>query len=447
MNNILKLKTIAVIITLLTGISTNVPSQPNSNLSTASPSDSLSLKSIIGEIVKNHPTIKEAEEALNNADARIGLAKTGNYPLVDLSANFSNMGPVTKITIPDMGTFQLFPENNYSGAINYRQVVYDFGRTRQNIAFEKEGKVIGEKALEQIKQKMSSAAINNFYTLVFLQEAIRIKDEQLAALNEHLKYVETMKATGSANDYQILSTKVKISGVESQKVDMMAALTIQQSFLNSLLGLNEKNVPVVKKELFVYSPVIPGDSLLKFAFINRDELKINNDKATLAQLKYELIRSFNRPVVSLLASGGAKNGYLPDLAAIKPNYVVGVGVSVPIFDGMKTKYNLRQAESAITSLNFENETTKRSITSDVIETQAYMNAALQKVRQFELQLEQAVKAYSLAETSFRSGTVTNLDLLDSNTAVSESRLLLLKARIDYTASIYRLKAALGERLY
>lgn len=58
-----------------------------------------------------------------------------------------------------------------------------------------------------------------------------------------------------------------------------------------------------------------------------------------------------------------------------------------------------------------------------------------------------MKAYSLAETSFLAGVITNLDLLDSNTAVSESKLMLLQSRIDYAASIYKLKAALGERLY
>ena len=64
-----------------------------------------------------------------------------------------------------------------------------------------------------------------------------------------------------------------------------------------------------------------------------------------------------------------------------------------------------------------------------------------------MQLQQAQKANSLAETSFKSGTITNLDLLDANTALSECKLMLLKSRIDYVASVYRLKAAIGERLY
>ena len=98
-------------------------------------------------------------------------------------------------------------------------------------------------------------------------------------------------------------------------------------------------------------------------------------------------------------------------------------------------------------MSYESEFTKRNISNELSEAEAYMIAALKKINQFELQLEQAVKAYSLAETSFKSGVITNLDLLDANTAVSESKLMLLKARIDYAASVYKLKAAMGERLY
>jgi outer membrane protein len=447
MNNIKNSIRLFVIVFILTGQGFIARSLANGVGDDTQVPDSLWLKDIIREVVTMHPTVKSAEEALNNADARIGLARTGYYPQVDLSANYSNLGPVIKLTIPDLGTFQLFPENNYSAAINYRQVVYDFGRTRQNIAIENENKVLGAQYLEQVKQKMALAAVNCFYTLAFLQEAVKIKDEQLATLQEHLKYVETMKSTGTATDYQILSTRVKISTVQSQKVDLETAVEMQQSYLNCLLGQDDKSKPVVRKELEINPPASKGDTLLSYALNNRDELLINREKANLALLRYDLTKSLNRPVISLMASGGAKNGYVPYLDKIRANYVVGFGISVPLFDGLKTKYNLQQVESAMRTLDFDEENTKRNISDELTSALAYMNAASQKLSQFELQLDQALKAYSLAEVSFKSGTVTNLDLLDANTAVSESRLMLLKAKIDYVASIYRLKAALGERLY
>jgi outer membrane protein TolC len=83
----------------------------------------------------------------------------------------------------------------------------------------------------------------------------------------------------------------------------------------------------------------------------------------------------------------------------------------------------------------------------VVESHVNAEAALKKVAQSELQLQQAQQAYSLAETSFKSGVITNLDLLDSSTSMSESRLSLLKTKIDYTVSLLKLKIVCGERLY
>jgi outer membrane protein len=409
--------------------------------------DSLALKDIIKLVITTHPTVRIAEEAINNADSRIGLAKTGYYPEVDLTGAFSNLGPVTKFTIPDLGTLQLFPANNYSAAVSYRQLVYDWGRTRQNIDYENQNKVIGEQTLEQVKQKLSFIAVNYFYTLLFLQSAIKIKEEQLVALNEHLAQINKMMETGSATEYQVLATKVRISGIESQRVDLVAALTAQQASMNSLIGSDQSINPVVKTELTSDPPVLPSDSLLSFALHNRDEVIISQQRTSLAELRYGIVKLVNKPSLNFIASGGAKNGYVPYIEEIKPNYVVGVGIRVPIFDGTKNKYNLLQARSAITSLSYESEYTKRNVSNELIDAEVYMIASEKKVSQYNLQLEQALKAYSLAETSFKAGVITNLDLLDSNTSVSESRLLLLKAKIDYSASIYKLKAALGERLY
>lgn len=446
MNKKINIKSIFSAITLTVFLNVIIVGQSIND--TSKPvTDSLSLKGVIQRVITSYPSVMIAEEAIRNADSRIGLARTGYNPLVDMTASFTNLGPVTKLTLPDFGTFQLYPGNNYSASINLKQLVYDFGRTRQSIELENEGKAIGEQTLEQVKQKLSLYTVNNFYTLLYLQAAIRIKEEQLIALNEHLQYIEKVLATGSATEYQVLTTKVRISAVESQKVDLVAAQKAQQASLNSLLGNDNTGSPVVRNELRVVIPVISSDSVLTYAYHNRDEVLINEKKASLAELRYGMTRLQNKPLISFQASGGAKNGYIPYLKRLTPNYVVGLGLMVPLFDGMKNKYNLSQAQSAITTLSYEAEYTKRNISNEVYESEALMFAANKKVSQSELQLNQAQKAYSLAETSFKSGVITNLDLLDANTSVSESSLMLLKARIDYAASVYKLKAALGERIY
>jgi outer membrane protein TolC len=289
--------------------------------------------------------------------------------------------------------------------------------------------------------------IANYYTLVFLQEAIKIKDEQLKTLNEHLSFVQKKQSTGSATQYEILTTEVRISAVENQKTDLETARQIQICQLNQLLGNTGNTAQQVRKDLTVASPDLKEDALLDAAMQNRDEMKLAREKARLAGLRLSYSGLQNKPVVNAFLTGGVKDGYTPYIYDPKANFVVGFGMKVPIFDGKRSKYNVKQAESAVLSNDQDTEIARRGIVNDVVEAEANLKASVKKVAQSELQLKQAVQAYSLAQAKFDAGVITNLELIEGSTAVSESRLQLLKSKIDYTGSLYKLKSAIGERLY
>jgi len=409
--------------------------------------DSLTLNAIIGEVTANHPMVKKALEDLNVSDAKIGLAESNYKPNVNFESSYTRIGPVSSITIPDMGTFSFVSHDNYSAAFNVNQTIYDFGKTEKNVLLEKQGKELTLQTVEQVKQKLSQAVIANYYTLVYLQEALKIKDEQLKTLNEHLNFIKKKLETGSATQYEILTTQVRISTIENQKIDLETARQIQVCQLNSLLGKPESTSQKVKNELNVSLSGMQNDALISAAMQNRDEMKLASEKAKLAQLRYNLTDMQNKPVVSAFFSGGIKNGYTPYLYDPKANFAAGFGVKVPIFDGKRRVYNLAQAQSAIQSNDQDTEIARRGIVNEVVEGEANVKASLKKVEQGGLLLRQATQAYSLAKVRFDSGVITNLELLEGSTAVSESRLQLLKAKIDYTVSLYKLKSATGERLY
>lgn len=409
--------------------------------------DSLSLNTIIKEVVQNHPLVKKAMEELNSSDARIGSAQSGYLPNIDFATSYTRMGPISEITLPDVGTFSLMPHDNYAATVNVSQTIADFGKTEKSISLEKQGKELNLKSLDQAKQKLSQAVIGNYYTLLYLQEAIKIKDEQLATLNEHLAYIKKKEATGSATQYEILTTEVRISVIENQKTDLETAHRTQVCQLNSLMGTPISTSVFVKSDLTTKQADLPADTLITIAMQNRDEMVLAREKAKLAGMRYSLTSSQNNPVVNAFLSGGIKNGYIPYMYDPKANFIAGIGLKVPIFDGKRNKYNLTQAKSAIQINDHETEVVRRTIINEVVESQANLDAAQQKVNQSELQLHQAVKAYDLAKVRFETGVITNLELLEGSTAISESRLMLLKAKIEYTVNIFKLKSAIGSRLY
>ncbi len=412
-------------------------------------SDSLSLDDIIKTVIQSHPSVKQVSEAVKIADAKIGLANSGYYPYVDITSSYTRLGPTSQFDLTHfgMGVMDLYPLNNYNASLNFKETVWDFGRTSDNVDYEKESKELAKLSVEQVKQKLSLAAINNYYALLFLQKAIKIKEDELKNLNDHLEFVKKKMQTGSAIQYEILSTEVKISTAESQKIDLQTAQKVQLAVLNSLMGKPEGTFHLMKMDLEASKPSITEDSMFSVAYNLRDEIVLANKKVRVDELNRQYLNTKNNPDLSIFASGGWKNGYIPDLNKMTANYVAGVSLTIPLFDAFRTKNSVDIAESSIEADKFEADITKRKINDEIVENDANINSALKKVAQFELQVQHAKEAFELAKVNYQAGAITNLDMLDAETAVSESNLLLLKARIDYTLSIYKLKAALGERLY
>ena len=408
--------------------------------------DSLSLQNILKQVIDKHPAILKMEQEMNAADARIGMAKSGYLPDISFNSSFTRIGPVSSISL-GQGEFDLFPANNYTASVNYSQNIFDFGRTSKAIAFENQSKELVNLSVDQLKQKLTMAVVNTYYYIVYLQEAINIKDEQLNTLNEHLHFIEKKKETGSATPYEILTTKVRISTIENQKTDLLTALRVQKCQMNSLLGQAENTAIVVKKELQNIQASKPTEMLLASANSMRQELKMAQQKTYLSELHYNVIKVQNNPELKFYASGGVKNGYIPDLNKGLMNYTAGIGFRIPLYDANKNKYSLLQVKSSIESNKLDVDLAKRNITNEVVESQANSEASIKKISQSELQYEQAQKAYNLAQISFKSGIITNIELLDNATALSEAGLSVLKAKIDYSLNLLKLKIALGEKLY
>jgi hypothetical protein len=60
----------------------------------------------------------------------------------------------------------------------YNQMIYDFGRTSANVNLEKQNKLLSQLSVEQLKQQLSLSLLNNYYSILYLQKAILIKDEE-----------------------------------------------------------------------------------------------------------------------------------------------------------------------------------------------------------------------------------------------------------------------------
>jgi outer membrane protein len=409
--------------------------------------DSVDLQMVVKGVIETHPSVLKAQEAINSVEAGIGLAKAARFPDIDLGAGYTRIGPVPAISVPGLGSFDMAPADNYNASLNIRQTIYDFSKTQKSIQVAESNREIAGINVDMAKQKLALITIANFYTLVYLQEAVHVKVIQLGILEQHLDFVTRKKETGSATEYEILSTKVRISTAKNQKLDMETALNNQLAVLNSLLGLPENTQLKVKNRILVQPLSIQYDSLVSYAIVHRNELALVNLREKQAELRLQSLKIENNPIVSVFASGGLKNGYFPDLNQPKANYVAGLGLKIPVFTATRHRNFMLMATSDINSIKQEIEQSRREISSEVFQDIANLRTSLQKIDQSELQLKQAEEARKLADLSFKSGTLTNLDLLDSESQEAESRLNLLRSRTEYMINSAKLEIAIGNQGY
>jgi outer membrane protein len=406
-------------------------------------SDTLQLEDAINQMIKQYPTINLAVEALNASDAKIGMARSGYLPDIDMSAAYARIGPVPSFDFPQFGHIKLYPENNYTAGVNVNQTIWDFGRTSGRVSIEEESKSMAEQNIDLVKNQLTKRLIYVYYFLFYSQEAMKINDEQIRNLQEHLDLINKKKETGSATDYEVLSTQVKLTAAESQKTDLESSMTVQMAILNSFLGQPEGTRVIVSERTFVPMQQEIQDSTIARALRDRMEIKMAREHVKIMQMRINLAKSDRNPYIRAYASAGGKNGYVPDINKFQANFSAGIGLRIPIYDASRTKNTISLAQSSFLSSQHEKDITALEITNEVVNYYQKELAAIKKVEQTQLQVDQAKRAFDLASTSYSAGVITNLDLLDATTSLSESHLRLLKARIDLLIGYYELQIAEG----
>jgi outer membrane protein TolC len=185
------------------------------------------------------------------------------------------------------------------------------------------------------------------------------------------------------------------------------------------------------------------DSLQQMALRQRAELKLARDAEELARLQKNASSLGNMPSLKLIAAYGFKNGYEPNIYPMQGNWMWGAQAQIPLFDGGRVGHQEEEAQAAIESEQAHTQDAERQIRSDVEQAVADVQASWSKVQISDVQLQQALDAVTIARTRYETGSVTNLDLLDAETAESSARLMSLQALYRFVISKYELDRAVG----
>lgn len=281
-------------------------------------------------------------------------------------------------------------------------------------------------------------AVLAYYDVVLAERRVAVLADSVTNFEEAVRVLARREATGSASGYE--STRLVIARElgQSHLAESRGALAAARARLGALLGARPDSLRVAAElEL-----VAPGreDALARGRGIPREAVRRARESLRLAGEAEERAGLAWSPAVEL--GGGVKRANDFD-GASGYGYVVGVAVSVPLFDRGQAQREQARAQRALAGAR--SDALVRSIDAEVESALATFRAARDELARFEAQTSGQVGALlGAAQSGYREGERSILELLDAQraqTEVAERRLTLLGAAKRAEA---RLRAAAGE---
>lgn len=411
------------------------------------PQDSLTMDQAVKMAIENHPAILGATQGIFSSAARVEQSLGAFYPNISGVASYERIGPVPTFAIPGGPEEALAPANNYDFHIGLYQTVYDFGRRAVAVDLAKSGQQTAADNVDLVKSNLSYQTIQTFYIILFLRQNIQVIDDQIGALNQHLDITQKKVATGTATDFDILTTQVRVATAQSQRADVVNMLHRHENIFRQLTGLPTESAVMLTGEFQPRDISLNADSLISLAFIQLPDSRLSRNAEESARIQRQLAILGNRPSLNLNILGGFKNGYFPNLNTIKANWAAGAEIQAPIFNGFETRSQVRQAEAGLRAAQDHTKDIERQITNNISQAISDVQTSQEKINTSEPQVAQAEQAVTIANGRYNAGVATNLDLLDAETALADAKLIHLRALYELVISQYALDKAVGRKIW
>ena len=424
----------------------NQPGVPAAAQAIGLASDSLTLGATLQAVLDANPSITNLTELSNASTSRLAQTRSGFLPQVTGTATYTRIDPVVKL--PFNGeTLQFAPNNNYDFHLTAQYLLFDFGKNEATVKVAESQVQTAQDNITVARRDLAFNAAQVYYNILFMRESIRVQDQQLASLQAHRNEMAKRVEGGVSTRFDVTTTDVRITQAQNTKIDLQNQLLNQQVQLARLLHKSaQADVPVRGRLTFEPQPVDLAIELAQAAE-NRPEVKLTRDAEKTAELQTRLVEHSNMPYLGVGAQVGAKNGYLPEINTIKFNTVGVAQLSVPIYDGNKNKNQRVEALANARATVARTADMQEQIRADV--RQAVNNLTFSQARydNAQQQVAQATEALTKARARYRYGVGANLDVLDAETQLAQSRLSRAQAMYNYTLGQYQLKRATGEQIW
>ncbi|EKF6711786.1 TolC family protein [Vibrio cholerae] len=402
--------------------------------------------------VERYAHLKDATQNLNLPSVSVGANFTRLDQDVTLSGKqiFDSTGqalpalpPTLAQLVAGIGSIQstITERDIFTSSIRAIWPIFTGGRitAAQDAAAGKEDEAQSQLAME-IQARYEDLA-KYYFSVVLAKEVLATRIAVEEGLTQHRDNALKLEQQGQIAHVERLQADASLDKAKVERKKAQKTLDIAQSALTQILGATETVEP--SGMLFINTSLPPMHAFIEQTLNNYPGLSLLDAKEKQASSLIKAEQGKYYPEVYLYGDYSLHED--DSLASqMKPDWLVGVGVNIPLIENSGRSEQVKAANSAVNQVRYLKAQAKQDLSVLVEKTYLEAEQALEEVTGLNSSLNLAQENLRLRQKAFSQGLSTSVDVVDAELYLASIRTQQSLASFNYLISLNKLLALSSE---
>ncbi len=385
-------------------------------------------------------TYQAAKSQFDATVAKADQAKAAILPSAGLSYSATN---TNQEVVPS-------PARSYgtqTGTISASQPLY----RPANWASYEQGKKslsLAQAQLMQAEQDLIVRVSQAYFDVLASSDSLTFLKRQKVAVAEQLASAKRNFEVGTSTITDSREAQARYDLVIAQELAAENDLLVKSLALNQLVG--QQNVkPKTLKAPAVLAPVEPADieQWVVQSQANNPSIQQANIALEVAGLETSKAEAGHKPTLDLVGSYSAINNSSGSSTSVGDSRInvgtIGVSFTLPLFAGFSAQNRIKETLSLEDKARADLETAKRSVAQGTRTAYLGVQSGLAQVNALQAAEASSQSALEANQLGYQVGVRINIDVLNSQSQLYDTKAKLAKARYDVLVGGLKLRQAAG----
>lgn len=425
---------------------------------------SFSLQEAISYGIQKNVTVKNAEVDAESANSRIGEIRSIGLPQVNGSLNLLHNPIIQRFFLPaTFGNPNAGPDDppiaakfgvNYSGtaSVTVNQLLFN-ATWLLGLKAAEAYRSLAQKQIMQSKLAVVENVSKAYYGVLIAEERAKILNLNIGRLDSLVRETRILNQNGFVEKIDIDRLEVQVNNLKTERQKVQNLVELSYYLLKFQMGIKldepialadritEQNVALIQRDML--------NQERNFNYNDRIEYSLLKDQKNLAEMDVTNVRRQYLPTVAAFGTYGYNIGLDKFKIFTNPWFnsaTVGLAFQVPIFDGFQKKYKLQQNQFTVKKIDQSMGLLEQSIDLQVKSASVGITNGLETLKTQKRNLELSQEIVRVSKIKYKSGTGSNIEVLNAESSLKESQTNYFAALYDLLLSKVDLDKARGQLL-